>query len=111
MAIFLITFVICSSTIGLFFAVCIVGASDSHGWKRWAATFLISVAVGAVITGLFTLEDYGDRRAWNDGQCPSCSVIWELKDVTRYRNSTLYYWECPNCKNLITTTKNMRIGG
>ena len=109
MLFFIVTFLIFSCTVGLFLSL--MFTVDLKGWKRAAFSILIAVIIGGILAGVVTLEDSNDTRLWNSGSCPDCGVQWEFKDMERYKASTTYFWECPSCKNLIQTTKNMREWG
>lgn len=109
MLFFIAALILFSCTIGLFCALILT--VNMKGWKRAGCTILIALIIGAVLAGIMTLEDHSDTLLWNDGLCPDCGVQWEFKGAERYKQSTTYFWECPSCRNLIQTTKNMREWG
>lgn len=90
--------------------VCI-GGVVSTGCNTKLKSFLCFVMVGFIVTvllaGMMTLEHAGDERVWNDGHC-ECGGEWHLVNVSRYKNTTAYYWECEECLSIIDTATNPR---
>lgn len=107
MKIFLIYFGICTPLIGTFFAA--MFTCGMKGWKKVLAFIAISALFGALIAGMFWLEEDENERRWNDGKCPVCAEPWDFVNASRNRNSgTTYYWDCPECGAIIQTTSQMR---
>lgn len=58
-----------------------------------AATLVLSCAFGALTISRVNT----DKKAWNNGVCPSCGQVWEFKGGSQYRGSHTYYYSCDNC--------------
>ena len=58
-----------------------------------ATTLVLSCAFGA----LTAKQAITDKKAWNNGVCPSCGQVWEFKGGSQYRGSRSYYYSCDNC--------------
>lgn len=93
--------------VGLFLALLIMSGIKKK-LPRIVGTLLLAAALTALFAGGFTLEDYGDRREWNGGQCPYCGGKYEFVNASRYRNNTTYYYECDNCGDIIETGRSMK---
>lgn len=107
MKMFIVSFVVFSMIFG------IVGLL--FGWSKSGEFFssetllglIPSTALALIVAVAVSLQFTSDNTAWNDGKCPKCSIEWELFDVEKYRRSTIYFYQCPECKTIIDTARDM----
>ena len=92
-------------------SICIMGIVEMReGLLKNLITIVLALAIGFGFSGLLCLEEQANVTAWNNGYCEECGGEWHLAEITKSRNngSTRYYWECEECNNLISTTRNFR---
>lgn len=101
---------ICSgmgSPVGIFLALLI--ASQAKTKIGYVFSFLISaIIISFLLGGAFYLDEKIDTDNWNNGKCSYCGGSLEFKNASRYKSTTIYYWECEECGYIVETKHNMR---
>ena len=107
MKMFIISFIVYSMIFGVFGLL--------FGWSKSRKFFSLetlrglipSTVLALIIAVVVSLQFTNDNTEWNDGKCPKCSTEWELFDIEKHSHSTTYYYQCPKCKTIIDTDRNM----
>ena len=107
MKMFIISFIVYSMIFGVFGLL--------FGWSKSRKFFSLetlwglipSTVLALIIAVTASLQFTNDNTEWNDGKCPKCSTEWELFDIEKRGHSTTYYYQCPKCKTIIETDRDM----
>ena len=101
---FIIVAVALSVVVGGFMALCIVNTIAENGSPivKWIMGIIIAVAIGCGISGLITLQNKGDDKAWNNGYCTECNEPYKFTSAIHHKNGgDEYYYTCDNCGHTI----------
>lgn len=81
--------------------ICIIREDFKSVILRILQGALIGIAFSFFFSGAFYLDHESDAHLWNDGTCPKCQQEWQFVNATHGKNTTYYYWQCSNCKDII----------
>jgi hypothetical protein len=99
---FFVIFLIMLLPIGGFFGVITWIRNDEEPKaKQITKTVLAVLVMTTIVSGTFCLGYNADLYVWNDGKCPTCNSEWNFESVARGKNSTVYYYECEQCHEVI----------
>lgn len=99
---FFVIFLIMLLPVGGFFGIITwVGNDDLAKSKQIIMTILAVLVMTTIVSGAFCWSYNADLCAWNDGKCPTCNSEWSFESAARGRNSTIYYYECEECHEVI----------
>lgn len=103
---FLMVFIPFSIITGLvFIPVAICREDEGKGLVGFFKGLACTLAFSLMFSGGLYFQTKGNENKWNEGFCPSCSVEWEFGGASQYRNSKTYYYNCPECENVIEIKK------
>lgn len=81
--------------------ICIIREDFKSVALRILQGLLIGIAFSFFFSGAIHLDHASNANIWNDGNCPNCQQEWQFVNASHGKNTTFYYWQCPNCKDII----------
>lgn len=95
----LLTFILMSIA-GTFFGLIAVAGMNGKTWKKAVVFILVSLGVGAILTGGFALGEKQNDVIWNNGYC-DCGGEWDFVNGSTHRYLTHYFYQCEDCGKII----------
>lgn len=97
---FLIGWVLFTIVMGSFFGVIVFFRVE--GVKGFFLGLLTAILLGALTSGVFTLDSIIKQERWNDGMCPNCEIEWTPNGVSSsHLGEKTYHYYCEECKKMI----------
>ena len=81
--------------------ICIVREDFKSVALRILQGLLIGIAFSFFFSGAIYLDQASNANIWNDGNCPKWQQERQVVNASHGKNTTFYYWQCPNCKYII----------
>ena len=93
---FLIGWVIFTIVMGCFFGLMVFFRVE--GVKGALLGLLVSILLGAAMSGLITLDGYLKSEKWNNGNCPNCNIHWTPYGASERNLGVKHkYYYCEEC--------------
>ena len=81
--------------------VCIIREDFKSVAARIFQGLLIGIVISFFLSGAIFLDYSSNADLWNEGYCPRCQQEWQFVNASHGKNTIFYYWQCPNCKDII----------
>lgn len=96
-------FLVWAGLVAVFTVIGIIGgiAADNNFGRGVLSGIFFGVVFATIVFICLITTVKADKKAWNDGVCPTCGQTWEFKCVAGYKNYRTYYYECDNCHSVI----------